>query len=330
MMKICNCRYLAVFCLIVATTIGCGQSLAPEDQIEVAVNGIHGGKISEDGSAAIVGSVQHGGSFWRLTDGERLYNWNHSKEELSVIISADIDSSGRWGLTAEAHTLVLWDTQTGSATRFWTAPGEVLDARLAPGGRYALLGQADHSAVIFNTIRGGVVRNFTHQGRVRSVDLSGDGRLALTGSEDQTAAVWRIDNGEKLFTMEHQEDVQTVALSYDGAYAFTAAKYDRAEIWDIGQRRSLRTIPLSKERIKRGLEVTAARFSRDSRHLLLGYTNRTVELWEVKSGKRLKQWKLAKRYQWQPTGVSVIDLGFSTQAKRYIALGSSGFIYELK
>ena len=311
-------------------TTGCGQSTAPNKRVEVAINGIHGGKISNDGTTAIVGSVQHGGSFWRLTDGERLYNWNHSDGELSVIISADIDSSGRWGLTAEAHTMVLWDATTGSAARFWTAPGEVLDAELARGGRYALLGQADHSAVIFNTIRGGVVRSFTHQGRVRSVDLSGDGRLALTGSEDQTAILWRVDNGKKLFTMEHQEDVQMVALSPDGRYAFTAAKYDRAEIWDLNAQRSLRTISLSKEKIRRGLEVTAARFSNDNRYLLLGYTNRNVELWQVDSGERLKTWTLTKRHQWQPTGVSVIDLSFSSQADRYYAVGSSGFRYELR
>ncbi len=322
-------RILPISVMLLLLT-ACDQSTSPNERIEVAVNGIHNGAISHDGKFAIVGSVQHGGSFWRLSDGERLYNWNHSEEELSVIISADIDSSNSWALTAEAHTIVLWDINTGNATRFWTAPGEVLDADLAPGGRYALLGQADHSAVIFNTIRGGIVRSFTHEGRVRSVDLSGDGRLAITGSEDQTAIVWRVDNGEKIMTMQHQEDVQQVAMSEDGRYAFTSAKYDRAEIWDINTGKALKSIPLSKERIKRGLEITSARFSSDSRYLLLGYTNQKVELWQTEGAKLLKTWKLTKRHQWQPTGVSVIDLAFSGQANRYYAIGSSGFIYLLQ
>ncbi len=322
-------RILPISAMLLLLT-ACDQSTPPNERIEVAVNGIHNGAISHDGKFAIVGSVQHGGSFWRLSDGERLYNWNHSEEELSVLISADIDSSNSWALTAEAHTLVLWDINTGNATRFWTAPGEVLDAALAPGGRYALLGQADHSAVIFNTIRGGIVRSFTHEGRVRSVDLSSDGRLAITGSEDQTAIVWRVDNGEKVMTMQHQEDVQQVAMSDDGRYAFTSAKYDRAEIWDINTGKALKSIPLSKERIKRGLEITSARFSSDSRYLLLGYTNQKVELWQTKGAKLLKTWKLTKRHQWQPTGVSVIDLAFSGQSNRYYAIGSSGFIYLLQ
>lgn len=308
----------------------CGSASSPSNRVEVAINGVHGGTISDDGRFAIVGSVQHGGSFWRLDDGERLYNWNHGEGELSIIISADIDPSSNWALTAEAHTLVLWDMTTGSAARFWTAPGEVLDADLARGGRYALLGQADHSAVIFNTIQGGIARSFTHQGRVRSVDLSDDGRLAITGSEDQTAVVWQVTNGKKLFTIEHQEDVQQVAISNDGRYAFTAAKYDRAEIWDLSNQRSLTTIPLAKEKLKRGLEITAARFSADSRYLLLGYTNRHVELWQTETATLVKRWKLSKRHQWQPTGVAVVDLAFAPQANRYYALGSNGFLYSLE
>jgi WD40 repeat protein len=332
-------------CLVLVYLSGCDNATPPSSRFEVAINGVHGGAISSDGSLAIIGSVQHGGSFWRLSDYERLYNWNHKQGEASVIISADIDATQSWALTAEAHTMVLWDTSNGEAARFWTAPGEVLDAKLANGGRYALLGQADHSAVIFNVIRGGIVRSFTHEGRVRSVDLSDDGRLAITGSEDQTAAVWRVDNGERIMSMPYQEDVQLVAISPDGRYAFATAKYDKAEIWDIETGRAVKSIPLSKERIKRGLEITAARFSENSRFLLLGYTNQKVELWSVNGGggneaqssetqtnsiTLIKRWKLTKRKKWQPTGVTVIDLAFSAQGNRYIAIGSSGFIYELE
>ena len=320
-------HYLIIIPLLLT---GCGQSKTPSNRVEVAINGIHGGALSDDGRLAIVGSVQHGGSLWRMSDGERLYNWNHHESELSVIISADIDPSGQWALSAEAHTLVLWDLNSGKAARFWTAPGEVLDADLATGGRYALLGQADHSAVIFNTIRGGVLRTFTHEARVRSVDLSGDGRLAITGSEDQTAIIWRVDNGERLLTIEHEEDIQQVAISDDGRYALTAAKYDRAEVWDVKKKRSLKIIPLSKERIKRGLEITAARFSKDGKELLLGYTNQKVERWQVEGMKLLETWRLTKRHQWQPVGVSVIDLAFEKGTNRYYAIGSSGFIYLLQ
>jgi WD40 repeat protein len=316
--------------LIVLLLFGCDSAQKPDDRLEAASSGINGGTISNDGRLAIIGSVHHGGSLWRLNDGERIYNWNHSEDELSIILSADIAPDNQWALTAEAHTMVLWDTKSGQAARFWTTPAEVLDADLAQGGRYAILGQADHSAVIFNTVKGGIARSFDHEGRVRSVDLSTDGRLAITGSEDQTAVVWRVDNGEKILTAQYQEDVQQVAISPNGHYAFAAAKYDRAEILDIRSGKSLKSIPLSKEKIKRGLEITAARFSEDGQQLLLGYTNRKVELWQVESVELVKTWRLSKRHTWQPTSASVIDIAFNEKANRYHAIGSNGFIYVLK
>ncbi len=321
---------LAVIGLTIFALTACSQSPPPSDRLEVAVNGIHSGKLSDNGEYAVIGSVHHGGSLWRLSDSERLYNWNHQENESSILISSDIEPSANWALTAEAYTLVLWDMKLGAAARFWSAPGEVLDIDLANGGRYALLGQADHSAVIFNVMQGGIVRTFTHQGRVRSVDLSNDGSLAITGSEDQTAVIWRVDTGEKIVTIQHQEDVQQVTLSPDGRFALTAAKYDRAEIWDITAGSSLKTIPLSKEKIKRGLQITAARFNNDSSKLLLGYTNQMVELWDVATVERLQSWRLSKRHKWKPTGVAVLDLAFTADPNKYSAIGSNGFIYILE
>lgn len=319
--------FLAFFLLTLLTACGGGDEA---ERFEVAVNGVHGGAISDDGFYAVLGSVHHGGSLWRLEDGERLFNWNHSEGEQSIFITADIDPSSRWALTAEAHTMVLWDVDSGQAARLWTAPGEVLDAELARGGSYALLGLADHSAVIFNSMRGGVARTFTHQGRVRSVGLSFDGRLAITGSEDQTAVIWQVKSGQALMTIQHQEDVQLVAISPNGRYAFTAAKYDRAEIWDVQSKQSLARIPLSKERLKRGLRVTAARFSQDGQRLLLGYSNRKVELWDMNKMAVVKSWKLSLRNPWQPTGASALDVSFAEQANQFYVLATNGFIYILQ
>ncbi|MBX2809974.1 MAG: hypothetical protein KTR20_15245 [Cellvibrionaceae bacterium] len=320
-------KYLALL-IVINLLYACGSG-SENSRLEVATKGIHSGALNKQGDLAVLGSVLHGGSFWRLEDGERLFNWNHSNDELSIFIAADIAPDGRWAITAEAHTIVLWDTDSGQSARFWTTPGEVLAIDLARGGSHALLGLADHSAVIFNTMRGGVARTFTHQGRVRSVDLAENGRLAITGSEDNTAVVWRVNSGKPWMTIQHQEDVQTVAISANGRYGFTAAKYDRAQLWDLEQKRLLKTIPLSKEKLKRGLRVTAARFSSDGEQLLIAYTNRKVELWDVASVQRRQHWTLSKRNPWEPAGVEAIDLAFTAKKNHYRAMGSNGFIYTL-
>ncbi len=302
----------------------------PAGSIEVASRGINGGALSSNGEYALVGSIFHGGSFWRNRDGERIYNWNHTKEaDDRIIISADIDDTNTRALTADAASLVLWDIDSGRASRFWTSPAEVLTSKLANGGRYAMLGLADHSAVIFDAVRGGITRNFYHKGRVRSVDISGDLRLAMTGSEDHTATIWQLDDGERLFTIEHTEDVQLVKLSARGRYALSAAQYDEAVLWDVAKQKRLGTIALKQEQLKRGLRISAAEFSQNEGEILLGYPDRRVELRRLPSLELISQWHLPKRDQWQPSAADVIDLAFDPRGY-YWTMASDGFVHRLE
>ena len=297
----------------------------------MAKKGINGGALSEDGQYAVIGSIFHGGSFWRNSDGERIYNWNHSEtQDDRIIISADINASNTRALTADASSIVLWDIDSGRASRFWTSPAEVLASKLGAGGRYAMLGLADHSAVIFDAVRGGIVRTLNHKGRVRSVDMSDNRQIAITGSEDQTAVVWQLQDGERLFTISHEEDVQLVKLSHDGRYALSAAKYDRAELWEVSSQASLGIIPLKKEQLKRGLRITAAEFSPDGTSILLGYPNEVVELRRVPSLSLINTWKLPKRNRWQPSAAAVIDLAYDKYKALYWVMSSDGFVHKIQ
>jgi len=322
-------RYLALIgCLLMI--LSCSKGEAPALSIEVASRGVLGAAFSADGKAAIVGSVNHGASLWRTSDAERLFNWNHNQGEPSTILSASISPDGRWALTAEAHTLVLWNVASGEAARFWTAPGEVLDVALGPNGNYALLGLEDHSAVIFDVKRGGIVRTFTHQNRVRSVAFSADGQVAMTGSEDNTAVVWDVRSGKPIHTIKHSEEVQLVALSDDGKLALSAAKYDKATLWNVTKKSAIGSIPLAAQKLKRGLRLTSARFSSDKRYLLTGLPDQRVQLWRIPKLTLVKQWELPKRHRWRPTSAGASAVAFSTKSGRYYTIASNGFIHVLR
>ena len=321
---------VSLFSFTLLFLTACGSHTAPSTRFEVAVNGIHQGTLSDGAKYAVIGSVSHGGSLWRLSDNERLYNWNHTQDDNSVLVTNDFDPTTRWALTTETHTIVLWDVNSGSAARFWTAPAEILDAKLATDASFALLGQSNHSAVIFNTLSGGIMHSFGHQGRVRSVDLNDDGSIAITGSEDKTSVIWNVNSGQKIFTITHSEDVQHVSLSPSGRFALSAAKYDRADIWDVRAKEVLKSIPLSREWVKRGLEIVTSKFSQDGQQILLGYSNQIVELRDTSSANLINSWKLTKRKAWQPASVTALDVAFAEAANTYYAIGSSGFIYLLE
>lgn len=307
----------------------CDKPAAPVHSLEVAVAGVHSGAISPSGDLALVGSLYHGGSLWRLTNDARIFDWNHDKAEPSTLIASDFSDDGKWALTATVTTLVLWNIESGEGVRFWAAPGEILDARLGPQARTALLGLADHTAVLFDIQRGGILQTFSHQNRVRSVDLSADGKFALTGSEDYSAVLWDVQAGTELRRITHNDDVQLVRLSRDGALALSMGKYDKALVWETQTGNIVGEVPLKAEHLKRGLRFTTARFSEDNQHLLTGRPDQWVELWSITPPlTRVDSWKLPKRNAWKPTGASVIDVAFAGEDS-IRAVASNGFIHTL-
>lgn len=322
--------YLLAFTLLASLFISaCDSGKKPVSGFEVASIGAQSAALSDDGKSAIVGSVHQGGSLWRTADSERLFNWNHQSGQQTTIDVADFSPDGNWALTADRHTMVLWDVKTGAAERFWTAPGEVLSIALSNNGSYALLGLSDFRAALFDVKKGGVRRVFNHKNRVRSVDLSLDGSLALTGSEDYTATLWDVASGEALMTIEHSDDVQQVALSKDGQLALSAAKYGRTVIWNTQTGEELGEIPLSKEKIRRGLRLTVTKFSADAKQLLTGRPDSVVQLWDLSSMTETSRWTLPKRDPWKPSTASVLALAFSPNGQFY-AVASNGFVHELK
>ncbi len=331
-----RCNFLALTALT-AALIGCGSHKEPATSFEVASKGVVAGAISDNGEYAVIGAVHQGGSLWRTRDGERLYNWNHNAGELTSIIAADFSPDGDWALTADPHTLVLWRTNTGEAARFWTAPGQILSVSLSPNGNYALLGLDDHTAVLFDVKRGGIKRTFNHDNRVRSVDLSEQGNLVITGSEDFTAKVWSLTDLanqdqplQPRHTIKHKEEVQMVALSPDGRLAMSASKYDKAIVWETGSGKILGEIPLSAEKVNRGLRFTAARFNADGSRLLTGRADQIVQLWDTRTLKEIESWVLPKRDAWKPTSAAVVAVGFAKQGNAFYAIASNGFVHQLK
>jgi len=323
-------RNITILLVFFTLLQACSRELPPQQSLELARKGLHAAALSSDGSIAVIGSIHHGGSLWQLNTQQRIYNWNHKAGENSTIIAATISRDGLWSLTADPAALVLWNNQTGEGARYWTAPGEILDAKLDYGGNTALLGLSDHSAVLFDIRRGGIRQSFTHSNRVRSVDLSENGQLALTGSEDYTATSWDANTGKALARLKHDNDVQLVRLSPDGAMALSVSKYDRAVLWQTHSGEVIGELPLKAEHLKRGLSFTAARFNNDNTLLLTGRPDQMVQLWKVPELVEIERWRLPKRNKWKPTSAAVLAVAFAPNSEGFYAIASNGFAHWLQ
>ncbi|MBK8991668.1 MAG: hypothetical protein IPM40_08245 [Gammaproteobacteria bacterium] len=233
----------------------CGSRDAPLASLEVAEPGAFSAALSPDGRQAVIGSLRHGGSLWELDTDQRRFNWNHRAGESTPITVVAFAPGGDAVMTASHDTLVLWDTASGGAITYFTAPAKVNAIALGPGGRLALLGLSDDTAVLFDARKGGIRRVFAHEGRVRSVALDADARLALSGSEDRSARLWDVASGAQLQRWQHDADVRLVALAPDGSRALSVSKYDRAVVWDTSSGRELGALPAFRARVTRGETV---------------------------------------------------------------------------
>lgn len=315
---------LLAACLLLGAA-GCGDGTAGRDTLPLAARGVFAGALSPGSELAVVGSLDHGGSLWRVDEHARLFDWNHRPDAHSALVAAAFSPDGTRAVTTEARTLVVWDTRSGAALASWAAPGRVHDVALAADGRRVLMGLADHSAVVFDAESGAHLHTLLHRGPVGGVALAADGRWALTGSDDGTAVLWNLRSGERVHTFHHDNPVRQVALSSRGRYAFTASQRQRVTLWDGASGERLHLLARSN----RG--VTSARFSPDERHLLLGYVDAAVELWDVPAGRRLERWRLAAaRRHWGTGATATVAVGFSQAPRRLYALGGDGRLRVLR
>lgn len=321
-------RTLTAACLLFVLQ-GCERPAAPEASLEVTSRSVTAGALAQTGDRLLLGTSWHGGNYWDLDASERLYIWNHTRGEDTLMNAVAISPESDWALTSDRDTLVLWDARTGEAERYWSSPANVHAVALGAKGERALLGLSDHRAALYNVKLGGTVRSFPHEGPVTTVALSVDGRLVLTGSDDGSAVLWDSASGEALARQQHSVDVHLVRLSADGKRALSASRYDGLFVWSTDGE-LLWTLPQKKEHLKRGLRITAARFSDDGAQLLTGRHDGLVQLWDLEAQELVRSWRLPKRKRWQPIATVVVDVAFNEDPNRHSALGSNGFVYQLR
>lgn len=302
----------ALLCLTLA---GCLPQ-KPEQKWQVAANGAYSGSLH--GNGLVLGSFQHGGSYWNVAENARKFNWNHKSGYLTEILYSDLSADGSNALTANYYNLVLWDTQTGKSVWFWEAPARIESVDLSADGRFALLGLRNNIAVLFDIVNGGVLREFSHNGPVVSVALNLEAGLALTGSEDTTAKLWNIRNAELIRSFEYSNQVSLVALSQTGSLALMVPANEAAQLWNLASRQRIAELNTAKFRLY------SARFVGDAR-LLAGTTHRNIFEFDARTGEKTATWQIGTEGKQAFKSAIVLDVAW--RGDQLMAIGSNGYLY---
>lgn len=307
----------------------CSPKNVPSSSYSHATQGIYSAALSSNGDVLAIGSVNHGGSFWRTNDNERLYNWNHKSKSYSQITHLVFSEDQQFAVTAEPQSIVRWNTHTGEGDALWTTFSEILDIDVFHGGRWAIIGLEDHTAVLFDLDNGGVKEIFNHDDQVNTVAVNSEKNWFATGSNDFTVKLWSTENTAPLKIFQHEQSVQIVEFNQDASLLFSMAQYDGATIWNTETGEAVWQLPLGKFSTRRGSLLKSARFSKDSQFLLTGTSDRKIQLWDLNKKQLAKEWIAPKRNKLAPQGAAVLALSFSDEGS-YAAVTSDGVRHVLR
>ena len=323
---------LLIICCLTAFLVGCDYADEPKMLWTHSGLGTVAAALSKNGEFALVATVDNGTQFWDLDKNKINFRLKHHQRGENNLSAVAIAKDSNVAVTINGDSLVVWDTKTGKAYRFWKLTNYPLNIALSKTGKYALIGFADNNAQLFDLIHGKVLRVFEHADIVSAVALSEDGQYALIGSDDRAVRLWDLNTGELKHQWFHKNRVNHVGLSPNGQYALSCAAQSDAEIRSTESGELIANlkgkIPDIKFLHKNKFTITASTFSRDSSLLLTGSPPHNIQLWDVESGKETASWFIPSRFFWRPTASLVLALAFDEHNQHFIAQTTNGLGYQ--
>ncbi len=225
-------------------------------------------------------------SLWNSCDGKHLREFTRqSAEILSVAVAPDgrLLASG----DADGH-LQLWDLASGAKVRSTRAASAVRAVAFSADGTLLAAADSNHNVELTRPADGGLVRHLKYRSQIKSLDFSPDGRLLAGGTSAPGLELWNLDEGEGSRTLKASGDhfgamPGFVAFSTDGRLLVCGGHGKDIAVFDAPTGTLLREL--------RGHlhAPTAAAFLGDGR-LVSGGDDRTIRLWNPRSGDRLATW----------------------------------------
>ncbi|RKP12066.1 quinon protein alcohol dehydrogenase-like superfamily, partial [Piptocephalis cylindrospora] len=189
-------------------------------------------------------------------------------------------------------TMWMWTIPTGTVMQVISGHSEsITDGRFTHDGKRIVSVSEDSSFGVWDPRTGGSLCRVSgqedarfHPESITCIALSQDDTLALTGSTDGTARLVRTETGSILQSFEaHTESVESVGFCEVLPLAALGSVDGGISIWDIN------TMKLRKT-VKHEDAVIQIRWLPQSPLLLSCSADRTVRLWDARTGECVRKW----------------------------------------
>ncbi len=292
----------------------------PHHSVNKTQDAVQTASLSAEGNYVLLAKDEAPLELWDLKN-QRVVSILEGIPAQKNIHHASLSPDGRFALTANTHTLILWDNNTGEPVAAWAHPETIQDIAISRFGQKILVGLSNNHAQFIKVGQTQAFPPLEHDDQITVVTISQDGQYMLTGSKDKSAKIWSAQDGRLLHAWAHDSEIKTAALSPDNRYAFTSDGKGHSKIWEIKSGKLLQDLN-NQPRV-----VTIAAFSPSGRYLVTGTDPEILQLWHVPTGEYITQWRLPKKDLMKPTTGTIHSVAFSKDEKKIFSEDSYGVGY---
>lgn len=225
--------------------------------------------------------------------------------------SIAFDSEGQYALTGKDEGIggnaELWEVATGRHVgSLEGAKGTTVAVSFTPSGPQVAMALENGELALWDLTESRMVQRFVgHSAMVQSAALSRDGRRLLTGGDDKTVRVWNVNTGREIQRFNADTGVNVVSFWSTENFVLGAA-YTGVYLWNLEHGR------LSRAYFGDAVFPPSVNaLSPDGRFVLNGYYAGRVTLWNLHTGRRIRQFEAHKK--------RVTALAFSSDGKRFLS-----------